>query len=96
MKTTNDIYDKIEEDDLPVDLQIIASLCGMEIVRMLFRNCQGMNIYVPKLSRMDSFITKYIKSNPNKSFKQMALELRLSEQFLRNFYNNMHISRHIS
>jgi len=39
--------------------------------------------YVPKLSRIDPFMKKYLLENNDKSIKQLALELKVSEQHLK-------------
>ena len=79
-----DIYDQLKEDDLTSDLQIVSDLCGMETVRLLMRNLKGISFYIPKITRLESFITRYIKENPDKTYKQIAFDLGVSEHYLRN------------
>ena len=79
-----DVYDHIDIDDLTEDLQLIAEICGMEAIRNLLRHYSGLNIYVPKISRLDRFILKYIGKNRSRPIKQLALELKISEHHLRN------------
>ncbi len=84
----NDIFSKIEQSDLTDDLQIIAEVCGIETVRSLLRNCGGMSIYVPKISRLDNFVFRYMKENKEKTFKQIARELGVSEQYIKKLFRN--------
>ena len=86
-----DIYDQINREDLTDDLQLIESICGMDTVRILLREMGGIQIYVPKLTRLDNFINKYLKENSHKSYKSMARQLKVSEQFLKSF-KDKHLS----
>ena len=79
----NDVIEQIRENELTPDLQMIAEICGMDSVRQLIKNMSGLNFYIPKLSRFESFIERYMKQEPGKSIKQLAKELRVSEQFLK-------------
>ncbi len=78
-----DIYDQLKESDLTEDLQMVAGLCGMETVRVLMRHFAGMNVYVPKLTRLEQFIRRYLENNSDKTYKQAAFELNVSEMYLR-------------
>ncbi len=78
-----DIYEQIEFDDLTEDLKMLADGCGIDTVRNLLRYFGGINFYIPKISRLDGFILKYISRNREKSQKQIACELNVSEYFLR-------------
>lgn len=85
-----DVYNQIDFDDLTDDLQMMSNACGIETVQSLLRNFGGMSFYIPKLSRLDSFVWKYVKKNSDKTFKQIARELKVSEQFLKTVRNKMH------
>ncbi len=85
-----DVYTQIHFDELTDDLQMMSNACGIETVQSLLRNFGGMSFYIPKLSRLDSFVWKYVKQNPEKTFKQIARELKVSEQFLKTVRNKMH------
>ncbi len=80
-----DIYEAISENELTEDLQLISSICGIEAVRQLLRHYSGMSFYVPKISRLDTFIIRYMKQHKDKTIKQLAQELKVSEQFLKSF-----------
>lgn len=80
----NQIFDYITEDELTDDLKLIAEVCGMDSVRKLLQHLAGLSFYVPKVSRLDKFINRYLKENKGKSVKNLALELGVSDQFLRN------------
>lgn len=82
MKT--DIYSQISNEDLTPDLRMIADACGIESVKGLLREFAGMSFYIPKLTRLERFIDKYLKANTEKSLKQIARDLNVSEQYLKN------------
>lgn len=78
------IYEKIEQDDLTPDLEMISNICGIDTVRTLLREFGGLNFYIPKLTRLENFIQKYMNQNKDKTLKQIATDLKVSEQFLKN------------
>lgn len=80
----NDVYSLIEHNELTEDLQMIANVCGIESVKLLLREFGGMSFYVPKLTRLEKFVRKYVHENPDKSLKMIATELSVSEQYLKN------------
>lgn len=80
----NDVYLLINEEDLTPDLKLISDACGIDFVRNMLREFGGMNFYIPKLTRLDKFVEKYISQNADKSIKEVAKDLNVSEQFLRN------------
>ncbi len=84
-----DIFGEISHEDLTEDLRIVASTCGIETVRNLLRNCAGMSIYIPRISRLDQFIVRYIRESRGKSFKQIARELGVSEQYIKRLFKSM-------
>lgn len=84
-----DVFTKLEISDLTDDLKLIANACGIDTVRMLLRYCAGMSIYIPKLARLDKFILRYIRENSDKSFKQIATELGVTEQFVKKLFRQM-------
>ncbi len=81
MKT--DIFEQIEFEDLTEDLKMLAEACGLDTVRKMLKFFGGLNFYIPKISRLDKFILKYLSQNKEKSQKQIARELNVSEYFLR-------------
>jgi len=78
-----DIYDKISREDLTEELLLISDICGIETVQLLLRHFSGMSFYIPKISRLDGFIIKYLEDNSAKSCKEIANELSVSEQYIR-------------
>ncbi len=84
-----DVFTKVEINDLTDDLKLIANACGIDTVRMLLRYCAGMSIYIPKIARLERFILRYIKENSEKSFKQIARELGVTEQFVKKLFRQM-------
>jgi len=82
----NDVFEKIEYSDFPEDIKLIADICGVEAARKLIKALQGINIYFPRITAMDSFIKRYINSDKEKSIKMYARELAVSEQFLKKYF----------
>lgn len=80
----NEVFDYISQEELTEDLQMLADVCGMDTVRLMLRNFSGLSFYVPRISRLDGFIDRYMKDNKEKSLKTIALELGVSSQFLKN------------
>jgi hypothetical protein len=70
-------------EELTPDLQMVADRCSLEIVNELLENCSGTNLYLPKISKFPEFICRYMKENPEKQVKEIALELGVSEPFIR-------------
>lgn len=89
MESKNDIYSKLEVEDLTEDLKLFAMSCGIETVRSLMKNCAGLSIYIPKLARLDRFIMKYIRANSQKSFKEIARDLGVTEQHIKRLFREM-------
>jgi hypothetical protein len=79
-----DKYQILERDDLSPDMQMIYDLVGIDIVKILLENYSGLSFYVPKITRFDTMIMRYIKQNREKTLKQVAMELSVSEQYLKN------------
>lgn len=82
-KKMQDIFDLCRSEDLPQDLQLIERACGLDTVKLFLRKFSGISFYIPKLTRFDTLIIKFIEVNKNKSLKEIASELNVSEQFLR-------------
>jgi hypothetical protein len=79
-----DVFQLISREDLTVDLQLIFDICGMDIVVQLIKNLSGLSIYIPKISHLDTLVEKYIKSHPQKNYKEIAKDLNVSEPYLKN------------
>ncbi len=84
-----DIYNQINESDLNGDMKLISAVCGIESTRKLLRELGGIQIYIPKLTRLDEFMWDYISSNSEKTKKEIAGELKVSEQHIRNLIKRM-------
>lgn len=74
------IYSQVESADLNYDLKLIADICGIDTIRLLLQELSGLRIYIPRLSALDKFLMRYIDDNKEKSIKQIARELKISEQ----------------
>tara|TARA_B100000614_G_C14216249_1_gene356187 strand:- start:11 stop:286 length:276 start_codon:yes stop_codon:yes gene_type:complete len=79
-----DKYQILEREDLSPDMQMIYDLVGIDIVKKLLENYSGLSFYVPKITRFDTMIMRYIKLNKEKTLKQVAMELSVTEQYLKN------------
>jgi hypothetical protein len=77
------IFDQIVEEDLTPDLRMIADVCGIEIVKKLLIHFSGINFYIPKISRLEGFILKYLSKHENLSHNEIAKELNVSGQFIK-------------
>lgn len=80
----SDIFEQLEINDLTPDLIMLAKVIGMEAMRDTLRNFYGMSFYIPKISRFDGFIIRYINRHPDKRYKEIALRIGVSEQFIKN------------
>lgn len=81
----NNVFNQIKEEDLTPDLKMISDICGIDTVRILLQHFGGLTFYIPKLTRLDDFIKRYISMYRDKSKKTIAKELGVSEQFIRKF-----------
>ena len=89
MENNVDIYDLLNEDDFTPDLKLLSSICGVENTRNIIRCLSGINFYIPKITKLDSFVINYLKNNRQKSVKELAQDLKISEQSVRNVQNRM-------
>ncbi len=80
-----DAYDMMTLDDLTPDMQILEEMIGLDVLRSILRHYGGLTFYIPKITRFDSLIKKYIRQFPDKSRKQLARELNVSEQYLKKY-----------
>jgi Mor family transcriptional regulator len=78
-----DVYELLTEEDLTSDLQLLQDICGIDTIKSLLRNFGGLSFYIPKITRLDSLVLKYIKTHSDRTYKQMAKELNVSEQYLK-------------
>ena len=78
------LFDLLTESDLTTDLKMLMDVCGLEIVKKLLYNCNGTSFYIPKVSHLDSFVIKYLGEHKDKPIKKIAVELGVSEPFLKN------------
>ncbi len=79
-----DIFNEIRAEELTEDLQDLSELIGIESVRKLLKFYAGAQFYIPKITRLDSFIFNYLNKNRSKGTKALANELSCSEQYVRN------------
>jgi hypothetical protein len=79
-------------EDLTPDLQMLAEVCGIETVKKMLVNFAGINFYVPRISRLETLIEKYMQLNSEKTFNEMAKELNVSAQFLKNLYRRRKVT----
>lgn len=79
----NKILDYLTENDLTEDLQLIASVCGMDCVRKLMENLSGTSFYVPRISKLHKFIERYVGENNDKSLVELARTMGVSCNFLK-------------
>ena len=68
------IFDFMTKEDLTPDLGMLESVLGMDIIKKLLKEFSGMSFYIPKITRLDSLIMKYIE--------------KIKERQLRNWLRN--------
>ncbi len=79
-----DVYELIKREDLTEDLKMLQEVCGLEALKKILRGMAGISVYIPRITRLESLVLKYIKSNPEQSFKQIANDLSVSDAYIRN------------
>lgn len=79
----SELLNELKYEDLTEDLQMISDVCGMDTVRNLVKAYGGMNFYIPKFTRFEYLVYRYISNGNSKTIKQLAKELGVSEQYIR-------------
>jgi len=77
------VFDLLSESDLTPDLKILLNVCGIETVKTILKNLAGLSFYVPGISHLDTLVMKYISKYPEKTYKQIAFDLGVSEPYLK-------------
>lgn len=72
-------------EELTEDLQLMSNIIGIDNVVKLIENLGGTNFYIPKYSKLDKFIKRFLLDNKGLSNKKICLDLNVSEQYIRNF-----------
>ncbi len=78
-----DVYDYVRESDLTSDLKLIMQSCGIETVKSMLRGLSGLSFYIPKITRLEDLVFRYYKENSEKSLKQVARDLGVSDAYLK-------------
>jgi predicted transcriptional regulator len=78
-----DYFEQINYDDLTPDIRLIADVCGIEAVREILRNLNGLQFYIPKVTSFERFVYRYINENNHKTIKEIARELDVTEYYLK-------------
>lgn len=77
------ILKDLQYADLTEDLQMIYDVCGEEVVIKLIENLGGLSFYVPKITRFDDLIYRYIRENKQQTYKKLAARLGVTEQYIK-------------
>lgn len=77
------ILKDLQYGDLTEDLQMIYDVCGEAVVIKLIENLGGLSFYVPKITRFDDLIYRFIRNNKNETLKKLAMRLGVTEQYLK-------------
>lgn len=77
------IYDDIEYEDLTEELKLIADSCGIATVRILLKNLGGLTFYIPKITKLRSYVNRKWNEGNLKNIKEYAKLLQVSETYLR-------------
>jgi hypothetical protein len=83
MENTRNLYQSIQEEELTPDLQLLAQVCGMESIRIILKEFKGLNFYIPKITRIEKFVRRYLRENQSKPPKELARELGVSENYVK-------------
>ena len=78
-----DKYDYIEYSDLNQDMQMVADLVGMVVIREMCRRLGKLQIYIPSFQRIRPAVQRLIDSNKNVSARELSLKYDLSEIFIK-------------
>ena len=78
------VYEQIRREELTPDLQLLAEICGMDSLRKILESLNGLSFYIPKMTRFERFIIRYLSENPDEKMKETAKKLGVSEQYLNN------------
>ncbi len=73
----------LQYGDLTEDLQMIYDVCGEAVVIQMIENLGGLSFYVPKITRFDDLIYRYIRENKAETLKKLAMRLGVTEQYLK-------------
>ncbi len=74
----------LELEDLTPDFQMLANICGLETAKTIIKNFSGFSFYIPKVTCFSKLMEKYIAEKKSQTTKQIARELGVSEQHIRN------------
>ena len=77
------ILKDLQYGDLTEDLQMIYDVCGEEVVIKLIENLGGLSFYVPKITRFDDLIYRFITENKQQTYKKVAARLGVTEQYVK-------------
>ena len=77
------ILKDLQYGDLTEDLQMIYDVCGEEVVIKLIENLGGLSFYVPKITRFDDLIYRFIRENKKETHKKLAARLGVTEQYVK-------------
>lgn len=77
------ILKDLQYGDLTEDLQMIYDVCGEEVVIKLIENLGGLSFYVPKITRFDDLIYRFIRENKSETHKKLAARLGVTEQYIK-------------
>ncbi|MBX3044136.1 MAG: hypothetical protein KIT33_04325 [Candidatus Kapabacteria bacterium] len=78
-----DIFSGINYEDLTPDIRLMADACGIEAVRKILMNLNGLQFYIPKITSFEKFVLRYLSENKSKSLKEIARELEVTEYYLK-------------
>jgi len=77
------ILKDLQYGDLTEDLQMIYDVCGEQVVMQLIENLGGLSFYVPKITRFDDLIYRFITENKMETHKKLAARLGVTEQYVK-------------
>ncbi len=86
---TNEVLSMMEPDDLTPDMRLIYDILGPEPVKQLLKHYGGLGFHVPKMSRFRDLTRRYMKKHPEKTFKEIAADLNVSEVYVKGVFKEI-------
>lgn len=85
MKNQSRLYSSIKQEELTPDMQLLAEVCGMDKLRLILEELRGMTFYIPRITRIEKFVDRWLAENKRLPPKELARELGVSENYIRRF-----------
>ncbi|MGE5478997.1 MAG: hypothetical protein ACM3U1_01060 [Chloroflexota bacterium] len=78
-----DVYAMLQFEELTPDMQMLAEVCGMDVMRKILREFGGIFLYVPKVTSFKKFLKRMIAERESMPRCKLASLLGVSSMTLR-------------